>query len=53
MEENRKMVELTKEEFEYLVRKSTVLDLIENYVSNKEYIDREFVEIMLGGVENA
>ena len=53
MEENRKMVELTKEEFEYLVRKSTVLDLIENYVSNKEYIDREFITTILGGVENA
>lgn len=53
MEESRKMVDLTKEEFEYLVRKSTVLDLIENYVSNKEYIDREMVEIMLGGVHNA
>jgi hypothetical protein len=53
MEENKRTVELTIQEFEYLVIKSKVLDLIENYVSNKEYIDREVVEIMLGGVKNA
>lgn len=53
MEKNKKTVELTVEMFGYLVRKSTVLDLIENYVSNKEYIDREVIEIMLGGVKNA
>lgn len=53
MEEVKKTVELTVEEFEYLLRKSTVLDIIENYVSNKEYIDIEVIEIMLGGKENA
>lgn len=53
MEERKKKVELTVEEFEYLVRKSTVLDMIESYVSNKEYVERDVLEIMLGGVKNA
>ena len=53
MEEVKKTVELTVEEFEYLLRKSTVLDMIENYVSNKEYLERDVLEIMLGGKENA
>ena len=53
MEEVKKTVELTVEEFERLLRKSTVLDMIENYVSNKEYVERDVLEIMLGGKENA
>ena len=53
MEENKKTVELTVETFVYLLRKSTVLDMIENYVSNKEYVERDVLEIMLGGKENA
>lgn len=46
-------VVISADDFAALIRKNTILDLIENYVSNTEYIDRHTVEALLGGVKNA
>ena len=39
---------ITRSEYAYLIAKSAKTDLLENYVNNREYLDKDVVRAILG-----
>ena len=43
---------ITRAEYAYLIAKSTKIDLLEDYVNNREYLDKDVVRAVLGMTES-